>query len=218
MRKSDKVKMSRKADEEAIYKASLEKTPQERVKDLPLEDIFMVVTRQGAETFIPMIENSMARVVDEIVDKKLREVAAGMMKGMEANTGTVTSKEQILAGMKSDLRFEDDNTEDHPYEEMYGPKADDEEWPASMPKDDHGKVHSFTPKKLDHLKKQKNWTKEEDETLVAILKSHIRRKKTKTKAFQEAGSTLDRTAAACGYRWNKVLSTQPWVEEAMRDD
>lgn len=49
------------------------------------------------------------------------------------------------------------------------------------------------------------WTREDDERLATIVLAHIRTGSTQLKAFEEAASTLGRTAAACGYRWNGVL-------------
>jgi prespore-specific regulator len=49
------------------------------------------------------------------------------------------------------------------------------------------------------------WTREDDEKLATIVLAHIRTGSTQLKAFDEAATTLGRTAAACGYRWNGVL-------------
>jgi len=56
--------------------------------------------------------------------------------------------------------------------------------------------------------RQDAWTKEEDTLLVEIVLRHIRMGKTQLEAFKEAGEKLDRTAAACGFRWNATLRNQ----------
>lgn len=49
------------------------------------------------------------------------------------------------------------------------------------------------------------WTKEHDELLVKLVMDHLKNGSTQTKAFKEAAETLNRTTAACGYRWNASL-------------
>lgn len=45
------------------------------------------------------------------------------------------------------------------------------------------------------------WTKEEDSLLAKVVLSHIQNGGSQRRAFEEAGRSLSRTAAACGYRW-----------------
>lgn len=51
------------------------------------------------------------------------------------------------------------------------------------------------------------WTPAEDKKLVKIILEHISRGSTQLKAFEEASETLknNRTASACGFRWNSEL-------------
>ncbi|MBL0388171.1 RsfA family transcriptional regulator [Tumebacillus sp. ITR2] len=53
--------------------------------------------------------------------------------------------------------------------------------------------------------RQDAWTPEDDGVLVEVILRHIRTSSTQLAAFEEAGQTLGRTRAACGFRWNAVL-------------
>lgn len=46
------------------------------------------------------------------------------------------------------------------------------------------------------------WTYENDEFLAHTVLKHIENGSTQTSAFEEVGHQLNRTSAACGYRWN----------------
>ncbi len=50
--------------------------------------------------------------------------------------------------------------------------------------------------------RQDAWTKEDDLLLAETVLRHIRSGSTQIKAFDEVGDTLNRTSAACGFRWN----------------
>lgn len=50
------------------------------------------------------------------------------------------------------------------------------------------------------------WTDEEENILEKIVLEHLEIGSTKTAAFKKAANILGRTPAACGYRWNHVLS------------
>ncbi|MBX6396582.1 MAG: RsfA family transcriptional regulator [Alicyclobacillaceae bacterium] len=53
--------------------------------------------------------------------------------------------------------------------------------------------------------RQDAWTAEEDTRLAEIVLRHIREGSTQLAAFEEAAEKLNRTAAACGYRWNACV-------------
>ncbi|PWK06960.1 RsfA family transcriptional regulator [Tumebacillus permanentifrigoris] len=53
--------------------------------------------------------------------------------------------------------------------------------------------------------RQDAWTLEDDHVLVEVILRHIRTSSTQLAAFEEAGTKLGRTRAACGFRWNAVL-------------
>ncbi|MBS4207731.1 RsfA family transcriptional regulator [Bacillus sp. FJAT-50079] len=56
--------------------------------------------------------------------------------------------------------------------------------------------------------RQDAWTKDEDMILAETVLTHIRTGSTQLKAFEEAGTKLKRTAAACGFRWNAYVRKQ----------
>lgn len=49
------------------------------------------------------------------------------------------------------------------------------------------------------------WAENHDLTLAKTVISHIKNGSTQLEAFEESASKLNRTAAACGFRWNKEL-------------
>ncbi|MEK4427770.1 RsfA family transcriptional regulator [Paenibacillus sp. FSL M7-0802] len=53
--------------------------------------------------------------------------------------------------------------------------------------------------------RQDAWTQFDDDLLTKTVLTHIRINKTQLTAFQEVGKELNRTAAACGFRWNSAL-------------
>ena len=61
--------------------------------------------------------------------------------------------------------------------------------------------------------RQDAWTKEDDLLLAETVLRHIRGG-TQIKAFDEVGDTLNRTSAACGFRWNAEV--RPNYEDAVQ--
>lgn len=53
--------------------------------------------------------------------------------------------------------------------------------------------------------RQDAWLKENDEVLAEAVLRHVKEGSTQLNAFEEAGDKLNRTAAACGFRWNAVV-------------
>lgn len=53
--------------------------------------------------------------------------------------------------------------------------------------------------------RQDAWLEENDELLAQAVIRHVREGSTQLNAFEEAGDLLNRTAAACGFRWNAVV-------------
>lgn len=53
--------------------------------------------------------------------------------------------------------------------------------------------------------RQDAWVKENDELLAEAVLRHVKEGSTQLNAFEEAGDALNRTAAACGFRWNAVV-------------
>lgn len=52
------------------------------------------------------------------------------------------------------------------------------------------------------------WSHEDDLLLVETILRHIRDGSTQVAAFDEVGDELNRTSAACGYRWNAEVRTR----------
>ncbi len=53
--------------------------------------------------------------------------------------------------------------------------------------------------------RQDAWLKENDELLAEAVLRHVKDGSTQLNAFDEVGDALNRTAAACGFRWNAVV-------------
>lgn len=56
--------------------------------------------------------------------------------------------------------------------------------------------------------RQDAWSAEDDAKLAEIVLRHIREGSTQLTAFQEGADLLNRTPAACGYRWNACVRKQ----------
>jgi prespore-specific regulator len=53
--------------------------------------------------------------------------------------------------------------------------------------------------------RQDAWTDENDLILAETVLRHVREGSTQLNAFEEVGDKLNRTSAACGFRWNAVV-------------
>lgn len=53
--------------------------------------------------------------------------------------------------------------------------------------------------------RQDAWSEEEDLMLADIVLKNIREGRTQLQAFEEVGKKLERTSAACGFRWNATI-------------
>ncbi|MCZ2257485.1 RsfA family transcriptional regulator [Sporosarcina sp. G11-34] len=53
--------------------------------------------------------------------------------------------------------------------------------------------------------RQDAWMEENDTLLAETVLRHVREGSTQLSAFEEVGDALNRTAAACGFRWNAVV-------------
>ncbi|WP_227394533.1 RsfA family transcriptional regulator [Jeotgalibacillus aurantiacus] len=56
--------------------------------------------------------------------------------------------------------------------------------------------------------RQDAWMEEDDLLLADTVLRHVREGSTQLNAFEEVGDKLDRTSAACGFRWNAVVRQQ----------
>ena len=53
--------------------------------------------------------------------------------------------------------------------------------------------------------RQDAWMEQDDILLAETVLRHVREGSTQLSAFEEVGDALNRTAAACGFRWNAVV-------------
>lgn len=54
--------------------------------------------------------------------------------------------------------------------------------------------------------RQDAWSEENDLLLAETVLRHVREGSTQLNAFEEVGDKLNRTSAACGFRWNAVVA------------
>ncbi|MDQ0299821.1 prespore-specific regulator [Salibacterium salarium] len=66
--------------------------------------------------------------------------------------------------------------------------------------------------------RQDAWSDKDDRFLANTILKHIQEGSTQLKAFDEVGDALDRTSAACGFRWNAIvrLDYEQEVKQAKR--
>lgn len=71
----------------------------------------------------------------------------------------------------------------------------------------HYKNRKFIKRKgVESMKvRQDAWTDEDDLLLAETVLRHVREGSTQLNAFEEVGDQLNRTSAACGFRWNAVV-------------
>jgi prespore-specific regulator len=62
--------------------------------------------------------------------------------------------------------------------------------------------------KMETVVRQDAWTEREDSILASLVIRFIAKGSTQLKAFERAGEMLERTASACGYRWNSQVRKQ----------
>ncbi|WP_226667261.1 RsfA family transcriptional regulator [Metabacillus litoralis] len=60
--------------------------------------------------------------------------------------------------------------------------------------------------------RQDAWSQEDDLLLAKTVLQHIQKGSTQVAAFEEVGDRLNRTSAACGYRWNAEVRKNYKIE------
>ncbi|KYG31885.1 RsfA family transcriptional regulator [Alkalihalobacillus trypoxylicola] len=67
--------------------------------------------------------------------------------------------------------------------------------------------------------RQDAWSHEDDVLLADTVLKHIKEGSTQLRAFDEVGDELNRTSAACGFRWNAVVRNRyiDQIEQAKKE-
>jgi prespore-specific regulator len=55
------------------------------------------------------------------------------------------------------------------------------------------------------MEREKQWNEQQDGILAQTILTHLENRRTQLEGFQAAAQLLGRTAAACGFRWNKEV-------------
>jgi hypothetical protein len=202
MKMSDYHKGQRAADDHAKFKKKeVTALPEQlAVKDIPLDEIFFVLTRSGSELFTNIISNNIQQMIREELNTQLRQVAEGIQKGL-----IEAGKDLIIQSIK---KGPEPSTE--PVEFELEPFFKD---PIVKPAEPEPKPE---PKLKPILKKRRGtWTNEQDEIVTDLVLEIIESGGTQLKAFSELASLLQRTPEAIGFRWNSHIRKQPEVKEKL---
>lgn len=129
------------------YKNERIELAREKVKNAEtLEDIALVVTREGLDLLSTTLENSMRRIIQEEIQKATKELALGFLKGMEPVKQLPEPKEEPRI-----------NPEEYSWNE--------EDW-NKFYENPIEKLSNFIPQESLLPKRNYNWTEEEDRTLL----------------------------------------------------
>lgn len=173
------------ADTHALFEANRKKTQEEpSVKDLSVDEIFIVVTREGTKAFLPMIENSIRRIVREEVEAGLKRAADGVLQGL-----------QDLQVSPHD--FMEDALDD-----------DDDDDDVDEPEDGQGVGSAEpmpSPPDKAKMRHQQSWSIEEDMSLIGRMNRAMREGRTKESVYREHGEEFGRTPGSVSWRWNNVI-------------
>lgn len=147
------------------YKNERIELAREKVKNAEsLEDIALIVTHEGLDLLSTTLENSMRRIMQEEIQKAAKEIALGLLKGMEPPKQLPAPKEP-----KKKPRYD--------YKEFEADLEKEEPEPEGTPMfnlwENQAQLAEEKKKRLaaDRLSKRKSipWSVEEDEDLLRQL-------------------------------------------------
>lgn len=174
------------ADTHALFEASRKRAQEgPSVKDLSVDEIFAVVTREGSRVFLPMIENSIRRIVREEVEAGLKRAADGLLQGFQ------------------DLQIS-------PYDFMED-ALNDNDSDVDEPKEDQdvGSTEPMpSPPDKAKMRHQQSWSVEEDMSLIGRMNRAMREGRTKESVYREHGGEFGRTPGSVSWRWNNVIKSK----------
>lgn len=78
------------------------------------------------------------------------------------------------------------------------------------------RIRRLIEMEVKDLTRSDAWTEEDDETLIESIMHHVRTGSTQQKAFEETGIKINRTSAACGFRWNSYLRHKQQNSESLK--
>lgn len=156
--------------------------------EIPLEDIYFVLTKDGVSTFTNMFENSLRSVVKEEIDKAFRSVASGVMDGMS----------QIMTDTVNKVMMEEVPVN------SFGSFINKQPTPETN-------VHILKPvvETTDDIPtptirgNSTEWSPIEDTILVDSILKGVGEGKTKHSIFTDLTEVIGRSYGAIKYRWHK---------------
>ena|SRR5690606_24798032 len=179
MSKARYHQIQRRRDEEALYG---KKQDPRTLKDLPLEDIFFIVTRDSVDLLNSMFQQSIKsavtdvieEVVEKALDQKLREVAVGITKGLQE------------AGPQQQIPTLSQLAAIYPFPQ------------------------EVKAKRVKGKKSRKGeWTPEEDELVKETVLRFAREGKSQNKALDHLAEVMtERTRSAINFRFYDILRKQ----------
>lgn len=172
------------ADTHALFEANRKRAQEgPNVKDLSVDEIFAVITREGSRVFLPMIENSIRRIVREEIEAEFKRVADGLLQGLQ------------------DLQIT-------PYDFMKDADGDvDDDEP-----EEHQGVGSTEPTSLSPDKAEtrhyQSWSEEEDMALIGRMNRAMHAGRAKESVYREHAEEFGRTPGSVAWRWNSVIKSK----------
>lgn len=177
------------ADTHALFEANRKRAQEgPNVKDLSVDEIFAVITREGSRVFLPMIENSIRRIVREEIEAEFKRVADGLLQGLQDLQITPYDFMKDASDDDGNDNIDDDES-----------KKDQETGstePISSSPDKAGTRH------------YQSWSEEEDMALIGRMNRAMHAGRAKESVYREHAEEFGRTPGSVAWRWNSVIKSK----------
>lgn len=171
------------ADTHALFEANRKRAQEgPSVKDLSVDEIFAVITREGSRVFLPMIENSIRRIVREEIEAEFKRVADGLLQGLQ------------------DLQVT-------PYDFMRDASDDDGDESEKGQEVGSTEPISSSPDKVE-TRHYQSWSEEEDMALIGRMNRAMHAGRAKESVYREHAEEFGRTPGSVAWRWNSVIKSK----------
>ena len=175
------------ADTHALFEANRKRAQEgPNVKDLSVDEIFAVITREGSRVFLPMIENSIRRIVREEIEAEFKRVADGLLQGLQDLQ--ITPYDFMKDASDDDGDVDDDEPEEH---QSVGSTE-----PTSASPDESGTRY------------YQSWSYEEDMALIGRMNCAMHAGRAKESVYREHAEEFGRTPGSVSWRWNSVIKSK----------
>lgn len=173
------------ADTHALFEANRKRAQEgPSVKDLSVDEIFAVITREGSRVFLPMIENSIRRIVREEIEAEFKRVADGLLQGLQ---DLQITPYDFMKDVSDDGGGDNESEKD---QEVGSTE------PISSPSDKAGTRH------------YQSWSEEEDMALIGRMNRAMHAGRAKESVYREHAEEFGRTPGSVAWRWNSVIKSK----------